>query len=391
MSDGAECGVGGRQGIGASRFSDDRTQVPVSVLHVTDSLDAGGLERVAVNLANAMQDRYRIHFCTTRGDGALAGDLGAGIGRLSLKRTSRFSPGAILRFRRYLKEHRVRIIHAHGTAAFLAASARWWDRRTVVLWHVHAGWLALEGAPFPYRLLGMRLDGAVAVNQALKAWVGAEVLQKGRKAWYVPNFVVEPDAGADGPSLRLPGEAGFRIVCVGNLRPEKGHPALLEAMRVVVREMPKAHLLLVGAGRSDGYQERFVAMCRETELANNVTWLGARADVPLLLRHCQVGVLSSLVEGLPVALIEYGMAGLGAVATRVGECPEVLGGGSCGIVVPPDEPAEMAAAILRLLRGPGERAELGQKLKARVRAWYSKESAVEILKVVYSELLAGAG
>jgi len=295
-----------------------------------------------------------------------------------------------LRFRRYLKDHGVRIVHAHGTAAFFAASARWWDRRTVVLWHVHAGWLALETAPLAYRLMGMRLDGAGAVNQALKAWVGAEVLRKGRKAWYVPNFVVEPDTAADAPLLRLPGEPGRRIVCVGNLRPEKNHPALLEAMRVVVREIPNAHLLLVGAGRSDGYEDRIVAGCRQTELANNVTWLGARADVPLLLRHCQVGVLSSLVEGLPVALIEYGMAGLGAVATRVGECPEVLGGGTCGIVVQPNEPAEMAAAILRLLKNPGERAEFGEKLKARVRARYSKQSAVEVLEVVYSELLAGA-
>ena len=147
----------------------------------------------------------------------------------------------------------------------------------------------------------------------------------------------------------MPGKPGRRIVCVANFRPQKDHPNLLNAMAMVKDSVPDAHLLLAGEAADDDYKAGLAARIAELGLEGNVTWLGARRDVPAILAQCDVGVLSSRSEGLPLALLEYGAAGLATVATAVGESAEVLGSGASGVLVPPGCPEALANAIIRLL------------------------------------------
>jgi glycosyltransferase involved in cell wall biosynthesis len=98
-------------------------------------------------------------------------------------------------------------------------------------------------------------------------------------------------------------------------------------------------------------------------------------------------VLSSVSEGLPLSLIEYGHAGLATVATRVGECPGVLSDGALGVLVPPGDPAALAAAIVDLLRSPERRAALGGAFQAHVRCAFSAESGLARIASVYEEML----
>ena len=101
----------------------------------------------------------------------------------------------------------------------------------------------------------------------------------------------------------LPGRCGRRIVCVGNVRPEKDHVSLVRALALVVDEVPDAHLLIVGSDRN---HSRYVKAVRDEisrhGLEKHVTLIGARDDVPRILHACDIGVLSSISEGLPLAL-----------------------------------------------------------------------------------------
>ena len=120
----------------------------------------------------------------------------------------------------------------------------------------------------------------------------------------------------------------------------------------------------------------------------SVTWLGARSDVPAILRGCDIGVLSSASEGLPLALIEYGMNGLPAVATRVGQCVEVLDDGRAGILVPPANPEALATALNELLRSLERRKQLGQALRERVRQSYSAGPVMQQVCAIYAKVMA---
>ncbi|WP_160164456.1 glycosyltransferase family 4 protein [Pedosphaera parvula] len=358
---------------------------------MTDSLAPGGLERVAVNLANSLpRERYHSHLCCTREGGPLASLVNSDVHRLDLQRRGRLDLRAIRRLAEYIQEHKIKILHAHGTSLFTAVLVSLLKPYPAVVWHDHFGRYATETRPvWLYRLATRRVAGVITVSQPLAQWSRERLRVETDRVWRVPNFVSEPRAIGKHPEL--PGNFGLRIVCVANLRPEKDHPTLLEAMRWVVKEMPETHLLLLGRSGDKIYSAQVHKIIAESGLAANVTWLGSRADVHEILRNCEVGVLSSLSEGAPLALIEYGFAGLAVVATRVGQCAEILDEGRCGLLVPPSAPELLGKAILTLIKSCVKRAALGNQFKQHVLENYSEGRIIKQLDQIYETVLNGRG
>lgn len=353
------------------------------ILHLVDTLDPGGAERVAVNLVNHLsRERFRPFLGTTRREGPLAAEIRPDVGRLALNRTRTLDPGALLRLLAFVRENDVAILHAHASALFLAQLAALISPNLKIVWHDHFGrYLEEERPAWLWGPPARRAAVVVAVNEDLAQW-SRERLGAGPVV-YLPNFVSDaPEA----PVPALPGEPGLRIVCVANLRAQKDHPSLLRAFDRVLRDEPGARLLLAGAEVEEGYAARV----REeaSPLGDRVVFLGSRPDVPALLRACDVGVLASSSEGFPLSLLEYGRAGLPAVATRVGQCAEVLDDGEAGVLVPPSDPDSLAGAILSLLRDPARRSLLGGRLARRVRERYSAAAVMERLEAVYHRALA---
>ena len=157
---------------------------------------------------------------------------------------------------------------------------------------------------------------------------------------FLPNFVAPPTGAV--PAAGLPGRPGLRVLCLANLRPEKDHENVLRAMGRIVQEVPGAHLLLVGGSSDPARSAALEGLVRSLGLDSSVSFLGSRPDVPNILAACDVGVLGSSSEGLPLSLLEYGAAGLPAVATDVGECGHVMAEGT-GRLVPPRDPEALAA------------------------------------------------
>ena len=159
-------------------------------------------------------------------------------------------------------------------------------------------------------------------------------------------------------------------------------------MRIVVNQCPQAQLNLVGEIRDESYAQSVREAISRLGLETHVSILGTRPDVPEILAASDIGVLSSSSEGLPLALIEYGMAGLGVVCTRVGECPRVLRDGQLGLLVPPSDPQALAAALLDLLNHPEKRSQLGNDLAENVRREYSPDERISQLVDFYRKILA---
>ena len=358
------------------------------VMQVVDSLWAGGLESVAVNIGNALVEQgVESHLCSTRVDGPLAASVYPAVKRLRLDRKGRFDVPALCRFVAYNRQNRIEILHAHGSSVFISLITTLFPPYPKVVWHVHFGSLATHAdrAGF-YWLAGKRSRAVITVSRPLFDWCHNQLRIQSEKIQFIPNFIGRPPANQ--PPAELPGHPGFRIVCVANLRPEKDHVTLLRAMKDVIRTVPKAHLLLVGGVLDAAYHAQLNEEIRGNGLGAHVTWLGPRRDVASILKACDVGVLSSAVEGLPMALLEYGIAGLAAVTTRVGQCAEVLEDGRCGILVAPGSPGDLAAAITRLLSSPEERNRLAAQFLAHVEAGYTAEAVIPRLRQVYDAVLA---
>jgi glycosyltransferase involved in cell wall biosynthesis len=360
----------------------------IGVMHMTDTLDAGGSERMAVNIANLMpRQEYEVHLCTTRRDGPLADFVARDVKLLHLNRKRRLDLRALWRLIDYIRRHQVQILHAHGTSLFTAALASLFPPHPAIVWHDHFGRYAVEDRPsWLYRLAARRVGGVIAVNQPLAEWARQQLRVPAHRVWYIPNFVC--DLKPTGKSPKLPGNRGQRIVCVANLRPQKDHVTLLRAMALTIQQMPKAHLLLVGEPSDVAYLKIIKEKLTQQGLERNVSLLGGRRDVSSILEGCDIGVLSSASEGLPLALIEYGMAGIPAVATRIGQCAEVLDEGRAGMLIPPAAPDKLSEVLLSLLRSPELRKGLGKRFRRRVKECYSAENSIRQIRDVYDTVLS---
>jgi glycosyltransferase involved in cell wall biosynthesis len=366
-------------------------QDKIGVLQLTDTLVPGGMERMAVNLANALPaDAYQSHLCFTRKGGALEALIASHVNTLNLRRKGRFDVGAVIRLVKYIREHQIQIIHAHGTTLIIAVLAAFFRPHPVVLWHNHGGWLAsLKRAPLALRLFVMRSAGIIVVNEELLDWSVSRFRLPGARVWYVPNFVVPAGSGECGDDL--PGKRGSRVVSVANLLPPKDPVNLLRAMKIVASVSPDAHLLLVGRNGSPEYMKSVEVEMADPLLDGRVTFFGVSNDVEGILAACDIGVLASASEGFPLALVEYGCAGLAVAATRVGQCADLLDQGRAGILVPPSSPGELAEAILVLLRDSTRRESLGRRFQDHVNQKYNPEKAMAKVTKIYNTILSDPG
>jgi glycosyltransferase involved in cell wall biosynthesis len=185
-----------------------------------------------------------------------------------------------------------------------------------------------------------------------------------------PSFVARrsPDARRDRPV----------VICVAGFRAEKDHTTLLNAFRTVAGAHPAAVLRLVGDGPE---RPAAAALARELGIADSVEFLGNRSDVEQLLPDADVFVLASYaVENLPFAVLEAMTAELPVVATDVGALAELVLDGVTGRLVPPRDPAALAAALGQLLADPDRAREMGRAGGEHLRAQFSYEEFVARLE-----------
>lgn len=369
---------------------------PLGVLHLIDSLAAGGAERVAVEIVRRLpRDRFRPFLCASRGDGPLGALVPAHVERLDLGRRGRFDLRAPWRLARALRRQRIAIVHAHSTSLFLAAAANLLAPGARVVWHDHCGAHGdAERAAYLYGPAARRAAAVIAVSRPLADWARHRLGIPAERITYLPNFAprssgaeeTDGAAGAGTSVADLPGTPATRVVAVANLRPQKDHLNLMAAWEGVASQRPDAHLLLVGDGTDPAWISRLRQEVEERHLGDRVHFLGRRDDVPAILAAAAVGVLSSSSEGLPLALLEYGASGLPAVATDVGQCAEVLDDGRAGLLVPPSDPDALGRALLALLESSERRRDLGDHLRRRVETAYNAEVTMDTLTTLYERL-----
>jgi glycosyltransferase involved in cell wall biosynthesis len=178
------------------------------------------------------------------------------------------------------------------------------------------------------------------------------------------------------------------LVIVANLIPYKGHLDLIEALGRIAERLPADwHLLIVG--RDDGAAGAVEALSTSLGIADKITFLGARGDVPDLLNASNVGLLSSHEEGFSNAILEGMRAGLPMIVTDVGGNAEAVINEETGLVVPPRDPLALGNAILRLASDPLLRRAFGEKGRQRIEQYFTLQRCVMAYEAMYSELLAG--
>lgn len=391
--------VRGQAGGSSARGETKRRR---KIFYLLDSLNVGGTEVQAVELAIRLDPAaYDVTLGCLRARGPLLERLtGSSVHVCEFYPEGGFdSPRGLyqmLRLARFLRRGRFQIFHAHDLYAnILGIPAAVVARVPVIISSQRdLGHLDLykSGRRIWLRRL-QKLSTAVLTNaNAVREVVMAEEHFAPEKVRVIHNGVdLERFAELSKERAWLaPGETqGKWIVLVGNMHSEvKGHSGLIAAAETVVREFPDVRFVFAGDGER---RKNFEAETGRLGLEKHFLFLGRRNDVPRILRCCDIGVLPSQAEGLPNAVLEYLAAGLPTIASRVGGNVEIVQDGKTGMLVPPNDSASLADAILRLLRDPAFAAELGNNGRARVAAEFSFQRLIEKTDQMYTELLQARG
>lgn len=238
------------------------------------------------------------------------------------------------------------------------------------------------------RMLSHLLYRYVCVSEKTRDDVATFERVAHHKLCVIPNGVAAPKlvSARELRSLRTElrvGESDLVVGTVGRLVAEKGLDSLLRAWAHVLIVAPHAVLVVVGDGPLRATLE---AQVNALGITASVRFAGVRTDVSALHSLFDVFVMSSISEGLPLALLESMSAGCAIVATTVGGMPLALAAGQAGLLVAASDPMAMSTAIGRLLLDPAERRHFGVAARSRFENEYHLQRMVDEYQALYSQL-----
>ena len=351
------------------------------VLQLIDSLDTGGAERVAVNIANALSSKVEGSFlCATRKEGILKESLFKNVDYLFLNKKKIIDLRAIKRLNTFLKRNYINVVHAHSSSFFLATIIKIINPKLTIIWHDHYGNSEFlnDRKYTALKICSKYFSHIFSVNKSLEIW-SKEVL-KVKNISFLPNFAIINKSIA---LTNLKGVTGKRIVCLANLRPQKDHITLLLAFKEVLKIFPDWTLHCVGKDFKDNYSKQIERKMKALELNKAVYLYDSKPDVFEILKQCDIGVLSSKSEGLPLALLEYGLAELPVIATKVGECETIISDNENGLLVDSLSVLQLEKALRFYIENKNRREAYAVKYNNHIKENYSKSSQIETILKVY--------
>jgi glycosyltransferase involved in cell wall biosynthesis len=366
------------------------------VLAIIKGLGPGGAERLLVGQAEA-HDRQELdlevaHLLPDRTH--LVPDIEhLGVPVTCLDGSPEWDLRWLLRLRRRLVRRPVDVVHTHSpyVAIGVRLVVRTLPRRSrPALVHTeHNLW---PHYALPTRLLNRATYGLDDAHIAVSAEVRRTVSPRHRASVEVVVHGVDLDAvrakGSDRAGVRRELGAGDDEVLVGtvaNLRPSKALHHLIDAAATVLAADVPARFVVVGRGP---LEEALTAQIGAMGLGDRFRLLGYRADAVRLLGGFDVFALSSLYEGLPVAVMEALALGVPVVATDVGGLPEAVTDGVDGRLVGPATPDRLAEALLELIQDPQRRAAMATAARVRGDA-FAVERSVRRMEAIYRTVRAG--
>lgn len=354
------------------------------VLQLIDSLRPGGAEKMAVTYANALVGQVNgSYLCCTRMEGMLKQQLKPEVGYLFLNKKSSLDLKSLLKLRDFIKSNQISIVHAHSTSFFLAGCLKFTGLKFKLVWQDHYGESELlkEREHKVLSIFSRLFSGIVSVNSQLKKW--AERHLECRNVVEIKNFIPE-SIPVINSGMRLKGkEDDFKIICVANFRPQKDHLNLIKAFESLSADLPGS-LHLIGANFEDRYSGSVLNAIKGSPSSDRIFYYGEQSEISGLLAQANLGILASRSEGLPVALLEYGMAGLSVIVTEVGQCREVVG--DFGLLVPPNDPVALAEAITFYFKNTEKRRKDAFEFQQNILKNYSEKSVLSTLTEFYKKL-----
>lgn len=369
--------------------------MPTKVLHLIKSLGRGGAEMLLPEgLRFADRDRFEYHYgyflpWKDAMVSAIA-DQNAPISCFGGRNNAGILL-ATLKVKQYVKDHDVELLHCHMPIAGTVGRIlnRWMGIPVVYSEHnlqerFHPATRLLN------RLTWSRQNHVIAVSRdvadSISNGIGTQV-----PVSVVLNGVDVDRFKRNGQASRHRADLGVIegvpvIGAVAVFRTQKRLQDWLEAASIIRSSVPDVRFFLVGDGPLRAEVEQGI---RDRGLQDVVVLPGLKEDVRPYLSTIDVYMMSSIFEGLPVALLEAMAFECAPVCTSVGGIPELIRNGENGRLVAPERPAELAAAVVDVLTTEGARERLAKNGRQTVIDGFSMQRMTRDLETIYDTVLNG--
>jgi glycosyltransferase involved in cell wall biosynthesis len=352
----------------------------------------GGGERIVLRLASLLpQYGYRASILTFSADSESPGlqSPPCPIYLLPLRRTYDLSAlRAAFELRQFLREQRIQIVQT-----FFESSDLWaglvtkamsdakliWSRRDM-------GILRDRKHHVAYRLMSGFPDKVFAVSEQVRRHcIEVDRIEPPRVQTIYNGLDL-----ADWDTVSRPAQHPGRpvITTVGNIRRVKGHDIFIRAAASVVKQFPHASFRIAGEVLEPAYFQELETLVRDLDLSDRLHFAGGVTGLREYLSAADIFVLPSRSEGFSNAIVEAMAASLPVVATNVGGNAEAVQDGVSGFVVPSEDTAALATAIVRLLSDPVKARAMGAAGKKLAAEKFTTDAMMRQITQIYARVLS---
>lgn len=297
---------------------------------------------------------------------------------------------------KYIKQLGIDLIHSHGYKPSVFGFVIKMLTRIPVIATCHL-WFEPSKGPLKMRIM-IRLEKffyrwfpkVIAVSEPIKSILLASNL-RADQVTLVRN-------GVDIPSMELHAEEvtalrselqlhpdDFCVVNSARLTRQKAQWVLIEAAAILKKQHQPVRFLVVGEG---GLAHELTNQIQTLGVSEQVSLLGFRADVNKLLAISDAFVLPSIDEGMPMSLLEAAAASKPIISTLVGDIGKLITHEQTGLVIPLEDPAALAEAILTLKQDTALANQLAAAAHTRMKENYSSEAMCTLYTQIYDQLFA---
>lgn len=360
-------------------------------MHLIESLEFGGAEKVVVHLANHFSKTYKVSICLTKRKGDLISQLNKNINVYCLHSPEGNNYSLPGKIKDLLITHKVDILHSHDWGVYLEAALAVRNSRYAKLIHtVHGPYL-----PYPPGLLS-RLKIAirhfaerfvsrytckiVSVSDSIQQYINNDIGINPSRLQTIHNGIKDI-ATSHAPYNHV---QKVRFITTGRLAKVKNHSLMLNALSEVVKVNNNIELSIIGDGPERAELEK---LCSKLDLGNYVDFMGFRTDVHDLLLQHDVFLLSSNYEGISIALLEAMSLSMPAISTDVGGIPETIINCKTGYLVPANDVDLYTQAILKILSNYDEISSMGKSAREHFLSKFHEDVVIEQYDLLYKQCL----
>ena len=374
----------------------------INVLWLIKGLGAGGAERLLVDALPYIDRRrfnYEVAYMLPAKNDFSEALKSAGVNVHCLNMKGGYDVGVVIRLRRLLNERKISVIHSHlPFAGIMARIVAKFTEVDAVVYTEHSVLSVYNPLISLANRLTYRLDDAtIAVSDQVHRSASSWPVFHPKRIQTIVNGIsiddIQPDRGSRDSlleSLGIPSNH-FVVGNVAHVRPEKGQIYLIEAMAKVIAARRDVSCVFVGREKIPGSLVALENRAAELGIQDRVVFTGFRDDARQLLNAFDAFALTSLVEGLPIALLEAMALGLPSVATAVGGVPEVIENGVDGFLVPRKDVDAIADRILKLVDDSNLRRSFSLAAKKKVASRFTIGRVIEATEAIYTRVLQDKG